>query len=151
MSTTSINFNTGIKRYALNGDENKCIEINVGDPNIIARYEKLQAELDAEMARVDNFAAMETDERTALDERLKAMLDEMFDTDISAKVFGNASCVSVLSNGDLLIEAFLNAFMPIVTKDIDKRLDSFAKNSAKKAEKYIKDSESAEQKAGDPA
>lgn len=149
MSMKSINFDTGVKRYALNGDENNCIEINVCDPNVIARFERLQPVLEAELDKVNGFWELDTAERTALDTKLKNLLDEMFDADISSKVFGNASCLSPLASGEIFIMAFLDAFIPVIGKDISFAQKSFMKNSAKKAEKYIADSESAELKPGD--
>ena len=149
MSTKSINFNTGIKRYALNGDESNCIEINVSDPNLPARIEHLEADLNAEIEKVDRFPEMSFAERAELDQRIKDLLDEAFNSKLSERVFGATSCLTPLASGELFVVSFFNAFVPVILADADKALTSFFKNSAKKAKKYIEDSETVEPGDGD--
>lgn len=38
----SINFNTGYKEYAINGDDSKTIRVNISDLNIPARVDEVQ-------------------------------------------------------------------------------------------------------------
>ena len=144
MSMKSINFNTGIKKYSLNGDENNCIEVNVNDPNIVARITKLEDDIAAEFDKLDRFLEMSTEERSEIDQHLKDMIDEAFNADISSHVFGATNCLTPLMNGDLLIQSFIDAFFPVVLADASKIMNSFAKNSAKKAEQYIKNAEGVE-------
>lgn len=149
MSMKSINFNTGVKKYALNGDENNCIEINVNDPNLPARLDKIEAQMAAELDKIGDFDSLSFAERAELDRRIKDLLDEAFNSKLSERVFGATSCLTPLASGELFVMAFFNAFVPVVLADAEKAMVSFAKNSAKKAEQYIKDTESVEPGEGD--
>lgn len=132
----SINFNTGLKRYAINGDENNFIEVNVTDVNLLARIQNAKTDFDAILARLDK------EEHTPqlimqVDADIKAKLDEVFQTDISSKAFGNANCLSPLEDGNLLFVAFFEAFAPLILADINKNKEGFKANKDKKFGKYL--------------
>lgn len=132
----SINFNTGIKRYAVNGDENNVVAINVSDLNMLKRIKDAETVFDPILARLD------TEENTPelmfeIDKEIKEKLDYIFGTDISSHVFGGANCLSPLEDGGLLFMSFFEAFAPMVIEDINKSRENFAANKTERFEKYL--------------
>ena len=139
MSMKSINFNTGIKTYSVNGDESNCISINVADPNLWARVEKAEAQIDGIIDRIKDFDALNGQEREDLDREVKEIIDTAFNADVCSHAFGNTSCFTPLANGDFLFMSFLTAFIELVSADSSKEITKFVKNSEKNAEKYMKE------------
>lgn len=145
MSTMkSINFDTGLKTYAINGDEKNCIAINVSDPNLLSRIEDMQEQIDTLLTALDNFDKMTPKERADLDTEAKALIDKAFNADISSHVFGATSCFAPLRTGELFILEFLNAFLPVVEADLDEVMLAISQKSAEKAKKYIDNAKLAE-------
>ncbi len=113
----SINFNTGVKRYILNGDENNVVSINVGDLNLMKRIKDASDVFDDILSRLDR--EENTPEILAeIDEEMKKELDRVFGTDISAHAFGGVNCLSPLDDGNLLFMSFFEAFTPVVIEDM---------------------------------
>lgn len=134
----SINFDTGIKEFVINGDESNVIRINCSDPNLIGRMEQAEKKF-GEI--IDKY---QSEELTAnildFDAELKATIDEAFNADISAHAFGKANCLSYVGNGEkMLFEAFLEAFIPLIKDEIAKSSQAYAEAHAKKVESYIEE------------
>lgn len=128
----SINFNTGIKRYAINGDESNAIAINVNDLNLFKRIQdEAEEKFTKALERLDNETV--TPQLLAeVDKEMKEIIDYIFGSDISSKVFGEVNCLSPLDNGDLMVIAFFEAFAPLVMEDIKKSNAKFTENKKKK-------------------
>ena len=102
MSMQSIDFNSGnYKEYAINGDENRVIRINVSDVGIITRIQ------DA-MSKADNIAEEvsereKNEDRTQLlkeyDQRAREMVNDIFGSDVCTAALGSVNVFSVASNG----------------------------------------------------
>lgn len=113
----SIYFDTGIWReYAVNGDESNTIRVNIADPNL----EKRLNETDA--AAKEWFERLKTDNSPEImfeaDEALRIMLDNVFNSPISAKAFGNTNIFTpVGEDGEFLFTAFCNAFGKALEED----------------------------------
>lgn len=141
----SINFNKGYKTYAINGDENNTISINIGDLNLMTRLLDTQKEVEKLTEKYKDEEQLTPERLTAIDTEIKAKLDYAFGTDISSHVFGPLNCMSIVSGGKLLLESFLEAFLPILENDVEeykKNAEEFkAANHFKldegKTQKYI--------------
>lgn len=132
----SINFNTGIKKYAINGDEDNAVSINVSDLNLFKRIKDSETAFDPILARLDE--EENTPELLAeVDKAIKDKLDFIFGTNISEKVFGGTNCLSPLEDGNLLFMAFFEAFVPVVLEDIKKTQKSFDESKNDKFSKYL--------------
>jgi hypothetical protein len=132
----SINFNTGIKQYAVNGDEGNPVSINISDLNLYKRIRDSENAFDPILAKLD--AEENTPELFAeVDKAVKDKLDYIFDTNISEKVFGETNCLSPLEDGNLLFMAFLDAFVPVVLEDMGKAKQSFNEGKNEKFSKYL--------------
>lgn len=127
----SIDFAKGYKTYAINGDEGTTVKINVADPNLKNRIIKVTREIDEYKSRYGDKTV--TDEiLTELDGFTKAKLDEAFGKGFSQAVFGELSCFAITEDeGKFVYETFMEAFLPIVTADIEQ--------AAKASRAHIKD------------
>lgn len=139
----SINFDTGYKTYAVNGDENNVIRINVADINLRSKLETVMKNISSAKERLKNCEpTFELYEE--VDKTIKEQLDYAFGENFSKSVFGDVNCLTVAnSQGDMIIETFVAAFMPIVQKDIEEAMKA-QKNKInilhnKKTDKYISD------------
>lgn len=144
MSMKSINFNTGFKSYIVNKDKTNVIKINVSDPNLLARIENVDKEIQPLFERLDKTEDLSPSDLADIDRQIKELIDKTFNADVSAHAFGETSCYAPLENGKILAEEFFDAFIPIVAEDAQKAQEKYAENSKKKAQKYIKEVESME-------
>jgi hypothetical protein len=129
----NINFDDGYKRYILNDDENKVIRVNVTDFNILDRYNKAQADMQALIADLQTNKDATPEEIASYDKRIRENINFIFGSDVCTAAFGTANCMSVVSNGSMLFESFLNALMPQVQEDMGINLEA----AKKRTDKYI--------------
>lgn len=130
---TNIKFDDGYKRYILNDDESKVIRVNVTDFNILDRYNKAQADMQALIEDLQTNKDATPEEITDYDKRIRDNINYIFGSDVCTAAFGTANCMSVVSNGSMLFESFLNALMPQVQEDMDINLEA----AKKRTDKYI--------------
>ena len=136
----SINFNTGIKTYAVNGDEKNVISINVNDINLLKRIKDAEEIFEPYLARLNN--EPRTPELMAdVDAQIKEKLNYIFGTDISEHAFGGVNSLSPLEDGRLLFASFFEAFAPVVIEDINASTASFAEKNKDKLRKYMPEPE----------
>jgi len=115
----SINFAKGYKTYAINGDENNTVKINVADPNLKNRIVGVMQEIDEFKSKYGD-AAITYEIITELDDFTKSKLDEAFGKGFSEAVFGELSCFAITEDeGKFVYETFMEAFLPIITADIE--------------------------------
>lgn len=129
----SINFDDGYKRYILNDDENKIIRVNVTDFNILDRYTKAQADMQALIEEMQSDSEATPEKIASYDKRIRENINFIFGSDVCTAAFGTANCMSVVGNGSMLFESFLNALMPQVQADMDISLEV----AKKRTDKYI--------------
>lgn len=132
----NLNINKGYKSYTINDDENTVITVKTTDFSIIDRLTKVQehiGDIVTEMQSIKKNAAAE-EYLAALDKadkKVKAELDEVFDSPVSAAVFGNMNSLS-FAGGQPVALNFLEAIIPEISAD----LEDEQKASAEKIEKY---------------
>lgn len=114
----SIQFSTGVREYAINGDETNVIRINIADMNLPARMKAVGRKLDELSAEFgDQPVTPET--AAEVDARIRAIMNEAFGTDICTPAFGSTNCMTpVDAEGTLLWQAFFRAFMAQIKEDI---------------------------------
>lgn len=114
----SIQFSTGVREYAINGDESNVIRINIADMNLPARMKAVGRKLDELSAEFDELLV--TPETAAeIDARIRALMNEAFGTDICTPAFGSTNCMTpVDAEGTTLWQAFFRAFMAQIREDI---------------------------------
>lgn len=132
----NLNINKGYKSYTINDDENTVITVKTTDFSIIDRLTKVQehiGDIVTEMQSIKKNAAAE-EYLAALDKadkKVKAELDEVFDSPVSAAVFGNMNSLS-FAGGQPVALNFLESIIPEISAD----LEDEQKASAEKIEKY---------------
>ena len=134
----SINFDTGYKTYAVNGDENNVIRINVADLSIKARIKEMYArigDLESEYRNTDK----PTDEQYAeVDKKIKAEINYAIGTDVCTPAFGLLNCMTILpDSGKSVAQSFLEALTPIIQKDIDEYVEKIEELKESKMKKYL--------------
>ncbi len=140
MSMQSIDFNSGnYKEYAINGDENRVIRINVSDVGIITRIQ------DA-MSKADNIAEEvsereKNEDRTQLlkeyDQRVREMVNDIFGSDVCTAALGSVNVFSMASNGKPVLVNFLEALLAVVVQEIKSAQTAAQIKLEEKVEKYI--------------
>ena len=132
----NLNINKGYKSYTINDDENTVITVKTTDFSIIDRLTKVQehiGDIVTEMQSIKKNAAAE-EYLAALDKadkKVKEELDEVFDSPVSAAVFGKMNSLS-FAGGQPVALNFLEAIIPEISAD----LEDEQKASAEKIEKY---------------
>lgn len=132
----NLNINKGYKSYTINDDENTVITVKTTDFSIIDRLTKVQehiGDIVTDMQSIKKNAAAE-EYLAALDKadkKVKAELDEIFDSPVSAAVFGKMNSLS-FAGGQPVALNFLEAIIPEISAD----LEDEQKASAEKIEKY---------------
>ena len=130
---TNIKFDDGYKTYILNDDESKIIRVNITDFNILDRYNKAQADMQALIEEMQNDSEATPEKIASYDKRIRENVNYIFGSDVCTAAFGTANCLSVVSNGSMLFESFLDALMPQVQADMDISLEA----AKKRTDKYI--------------
>lgn len=132
MSMRSLDFDNGIRTFAINGDESNVIRVSVSDANMMTRYENAKTRLDeiAEKFRESDEGGDSLAEALTLGDReLRSVIDCIFGDGTSEHAFGGVNCLSAVSGGRFLFEAFLEALIPEIAREVE----SFA---AARAERY---------------
>jgi len=128
----SINFDDGCRTYAINGDENRVIRVNVTDLNALERFGRATEKMDELIA--DSRGEDVTPEKLAeLDHIIREQFDLIFGEGMCETVFGRVNILSAVTDGRMLIESFLDAFLPVIREDIA----AAAQASNERVNKYI--------------
>lgn len=139
----SINFQTGVWReYAINGDENNTIRVNISDINTVGRMQDIIGQ-----AR-DMFALLRTqcDPQTLMehDKALRGLLDEVFGAGFSDRVFGVTNVFTPVGDGeDMLFTAFCTAFTEVLRADAQAYAETRKPEIRPEVQKYLPEQEPA--------
>ena len=153
---TNLEFNDGLKRLSINGDENRIITINPADIAIVSRYNEVLPKLDELIEKYRN-TENATSEKTAktisepdkkaefakiseiiseLDRKAREFIDYIIGSPVSDTVFGTANCLSG-AGGQTIFENFLTAYMEYMTPAIKSEYEK-SKNRVEKYTNQIK-------------
>lgn len=115
----SINFSTGVKEYAINGNPENIIRVNVADLNLPKRIKDVQIFFDEISQKYKGLDRnVTTDELFELDKQMRDKINYALGTDVCTPAFGEINCMTPVSNGEMLFESFFNAFKPIIEADM---------------------------------
>lgn len=112
----SINYDTGVREYALNGDESNTIKIMISDLNLIVRINDMQEKLSDIAAGFEDMTANQVME---MDSAVRELINTAFGTDVCTAAFGKVNCCSVLEGGKLLFEGFVESLSALVRSEIE--------------------------------
>lgn len=128
----SLNFNTNIKKYMINNDENNVISVNTADMGIFERVKKSQqlfADVQEKYKEAEKANMIEI--MSELDRQVRQQINYIFGSDVCANAFGTANCIS-FCNGIPMFVGFLNALLIEVRED----MQAEQKKSMENVEKY---------------
>lgn len=128
----NLEFNDGLERLAINGDENRIITINPTDISVIKRYNEVIPQLDELTEKYKEVPQDQTIEIISeLDKKAREIIDYIIGSPVSETVFGIANCLSY-AGGQTIFENFLTAYMDYMTPAIKSEYDK----SQKRIKKY---------------
>lgn len=139
----SINFDDGYKTYDINNDESRTIRINVTDFNLLSRRDEALPKIEAIGREMSSEKDTAPEKMSEYDRRLREQINYIFGSDVCTPAFGTAHCMSIVGDGRMLFEGFVEALMAQVEKDMGVRMSGFKiklNNSVNtdKTDKYIK-------------
>lgn len=114
----SIQFDTGIREYAINGDERCTIRIAITDMNLGKRIAQMQQRADAVAEAYRGITEPTAEQLAALDEDVRGLINGTFGTDVCTAAFGSVNCCSPVAGGRLLFEGFLTALTEQIRSDL---------------------------------
>ena len=112
----SIDFDNGVRTYAINGDENNTIKIMISDLNIIDRISGMESRL-SELS--EKFRNMTAEQVREMDIAVRDIINTAFGSDVCTPAFGQVNCCSVLEGGKLLFEGFVESLSELVRSEIE--------------------------------
>lgn len=151
MENININIDKGEPLViTFNDDKDVSVTIYPKDFNILSRYAEVQAKMESEekkyseLLNMDNVNGNLLEKLSSLNEidnKIKGYLDYIFNAEISKKVFGDFSCLSINSKGEPVIKEILELLLSKVTAEYEKhKKDAFNKEikSIKSGKNYNK-------------
>lgn len=133
----NLEFDDGLKRLAINGDENRIITINPTDIAVIKRYNEVIPQLDELSEKYKEIPQEKTVEAISeLNKKAREFIDYIIGSPVSETVFGTANCLSY-AGGQTIFENFLTAYMNYMTPAIKSEYEK-SKNRIEKYTKHIK-------------
>lgn len=132
-------------RFRVNGDNDKILELNTSDPNVLTRLNKGYKEL---VKLTDKVAALKYDENEDnasdkladaledLDKQMKAQLDYIFDAEVGKVLAGNSSMYSI-RDGKFRFETVIETLGNLYENSFNKEFEAMRKRVTKHTSKYI--------------
>ncbi len=148
MATNNLNFGfNNKKRFTIDGDENRVIELDTSDVGVVSRLEKSVDKITALQEKQDELTKLSEDENTALDftklfseieTDMRGIIDEIFDTPVCDAILGNSSVFSPV-NGRYKFEQLIETLLDQYGKDISAEAKKINKSKvAAKTAQYKK-------------
>ena len=146
----SLNFDDGLKSFAIYGDESRVIRFNPRDPDLIIRYneakkmlQNMNTEKLAEI-KLDTNGNIQKDAYDDFEDAAQALketnnvirdaLKLIFSTDVYDTVFAGRSPFAGADDGRFVFETFMDAVRPVLESGIAE----YRAASEKRMEKYTK-------------
>lgn len=132
---------TGKKTYEIEDEHGEplCnISFNTTDLNMMNRLSKMEDKVKEVISAIPDFKTSQDIENFFLsgdvidaDQKVRAILDEAFDSEICDKLFGNTNCLSIATDGTTPVERFLNMIGPVITSDYKEAMEASEKRVSK--------------------
>jgi len=135
------------KRFRLDRDNNRVIELNTSDLTILKRLEEVYPKLLSFVNEAqDEIKSGETDEETqnkaidqlfVIDSKMRELINYVFDSDVADKTAPDGSMYD-LFNGKFRFEYVIEKLLDLYDENFTKEYDALKKNIAKHTSKYTK-------------
>lgn len=135
------------KRFRIDGDNNRILELNTVDMGIIKRLEELTPKLEALQSKAvmeqvddsdDDFSKVAEVLKT-IDTEMREIMDELFDANVSEVCAPDGSMFDPF-NGKFRFEHIIDRLMPLYEKGITDEYKKMSKRVNKHTDKYTKKS-----------
>jgi len=133
------------KKYAIDGDESRYIELDTTDTGIIGRWHEAEAYLtqaaedikaigDDMESGVDNGFS---ERFAAIDKGVREHINRLFDSDVCTPIVGNGSVIRIVNGSDQpIFMAILDSLIGLYETDIKAEFAKSQKRVAKHTSKY---------------
>lgn len=131
------------KRFRIDGDDNRIIELNTSDMTILNRLDEADKQLH-ELADKANFGSAETDddadvvrELLATDKQMRDIIDYLFDAPVSDVCAPDGSMYDPF-NGKYRFEHIMETLFALYEQNISEEIKKMRRNVQKHTDKYTK-------------
>lgn len=138
---------TARRKFRINGDNSRLVELDPSDLSIITRIEEAGKEFNACVKELEELAQSDTDtdedikelgkKFKAIDKRMRKTLDDIFQSNVSEVCAPTGSMYDPI-NGKFRYEYILEALMNFYAENIQKEYDLMKKKVSAKTSKYTK-------------
>lgn len=137
------------KRFRIDGDNNRYLELNTSDMSIINRLEQLYPRLQklSQDAAVKKLETEEADDEKALtkvsnaltriDVQMRQLLDEIFDSNVSEMCAPSGSMIDPF-NGEFRFEHIIDVITKLYENNINTEFKKMSDRMKKRTAKYTK-------------
>lgn len=129
----SIDFSTGVREYAINGDENNTVKVMISDLNILDRISGMESRL-SELS--EKFRDMTAGQVREMDMEVRDIINTAFGSDVCTAAFGHVNSCSPLDGGKLLFEGFVESLAAMVRSEIESM--DLERSPRPEVERYLK-------------
>ena len=136
------------KKIRVDGDDNRILELDTSDMNIVVRWRDGYEKLESLMKEINDLQISDTgDIKTDItelgnvvediDTKMRNVLDEIFDSNVS-EICAPSGSMYDMFNGEYRFEHILKALTPLYENNIDKEYEKMKKRVQKHTDKYVK-------------
>lgn len=138
------------KRFRINGDDNKILELNTSDLNIASRFSEAYPtliECEKQVTELQESANEDTDELgsismfseklKSIDTKMKELMDFIFDSNVSEICAGNGSMYDPL-DGYMRYEVIIDRLSDLYTDNLGKEMKKVQSRMKTHTAKYTK-------------
>lgn len=137
------------KRFRIDGDNNRYLELNTSDMSIITRLEQLYPRLQklSQDAAVKKLETEEADDEktltkvsnalTRIDVQMRQLLDEIFDSNVSEMCAPSGSMIDPF-NGEFRFEHIIDVITKLYENNINTEFKKMSDRMKKRTAKYTK-------------
>ena len=139
------------KRFSVDGDPERVIEIDTGDTGILSRWKGLAKWFEEMDAKISRFGEdMNPDEITpeqmenisgefaGIDEEMRSKLNYLFAADVCTPIVGEHGSLIRMVDGEPLFMVIIETLVPLYEKDIRVESEKSRKRIEKHTGKYAK-------------
>ena len=132
------------KRFSIDGDESRYVEIDTGDTGIVARWNEVQEYFMKAAQELEQLSAGAQTEEQAfeaskrfqeIDKGVREKLNYLFDADVCTPIAGNGALIRLIE-GEPLFMLIIETIAPLYEADIKLEYEKGRKRIEKHTAKY---------------
>lgn len=132
------------KKFSIDGDESRFVELDTGDTGIVARWNVVQEYLMKSAQELEELSSMVQNDEQAMfvskrfqeiDAGAREKLNYLFDADVCTPIAGNGALIRYI-NGEPLFLLIVETLAPLYEADIKAEYEKSRKRIEKHTAKY---------------